>query len=116
MPSTITEYYYVQQGESIVVPLDLLEGDISEVSSIESQIRATPYRPISAEQATDIVGDLDPVPITIGGAGWHLTMAETFQLQLGWHVIDARLLIGGLFWTTDPVAVRILKSVTGPSA
>lgn len=109
----IDEYYERTIGEAVKIALDVVDGNLDEVSQVTSQLRRVKNRPVSTSQ--QFIGepvDAQPIPMTIG-SGFIFTVEDSSEMTPGWWLQDARMLISGSPYTTPPIAIYMVPGVTG---
>lgn len=111
--AAIDEYYERTIGEAVRIALDVVDGNLDEVTEVSSQLRRVAFRPVSTSQP--FLGDpvdAQIIPMTVG-VGYIVTVEETDSMEPGWWLQDVRMLVNGSPYTTKPIAVRMVPGVTG---
>jgi hypothetical protein len=105
--------YVIRRGETLVLPLNVVEGDVSLVSIATAKMKKAGTR-------NTVPGPDAPVIMTLtteinGLNGWYfsLTDDQTETLQPDTYIVDAKLTFNdGSVIKTNPVTIEVKPSVT----
>lgn len=103
--------YLFQRGETLSIALDLVSGDLADVTAITAAMKPVAAGRSGVDAATPAIA---LSVVADGDAGWTLSLdaAACATLVPGSYVADARLVVGTGVVITDPVAIRIVEGVT----
>lgn len=102
----------VQRGEVLRLSLEVESGDPATIASIAFRMRRLAF----GEPTGDAIALASTFVAAAGGtaAHWLVTLADTSTLAAGHYAVDARYVIAGEAYITDPCPVRIAEGPSSP--
>ena len=111
----IKAHYIVRHGEPLCLSLLAVEGDISNVVSVEAVLKAAGPNGSVPASTVPPVATFEVTPADAPDVGWDLSLgsAEVANLKPGYYVTNASLeLTEGGPIKSDHVVIQVRRSVT----
>lgn len=106
-------FYTFQQGETISLALDAVQGAVGDVSAITARIRRLDMNRMGFRAGSAAVAVAVAARAAAGAipAGWNLTLSAVASgnLALGYYGVEAQLTVAGGVIVTDFATVKILE-------
>lgn len=107
--------YIIRAGEPLSLSLLVLEGDVSNVTSVEAVLKAASANGTVPPLSSPILATFTVSPTSSPDVGWNLIIPNTVTATLkpGFYITNAKLnLTSGGPLKTDAVLIEIKGSVT----
>lgn len=113
----MTTIFKFSRGGTIIIGLDVMSGDIGDVTDITARMRpltGADNRPLKTAPISATMTVTDRAAAGDIPAGWDLSLAavDCAALSLGRYYVDAVLTVGSALITTDGVEVHIVEPAT----